>query len=559
VTDSHVELIAAADRRPMRFAVAVAESTGLTSWQQQIVVGLRASGARDIAYYTVPVPAPAHPGRLLRSAQLRISALHPATAQPVDWMPWSGGHATDTDFVLCFAEDADRFDLGGGTSLGSWSFAPGLSLATGLLEQYLSGQPLLTVGLYRDGPTAGTRALLHNGVFRCDLASFAKMWESVLVAVTDWPLRAAAGARQSPPSTRSSCSPDPRPTADPEPHPTAGRIPAGGRIPASVRRLRARAAELLRCDVWNVGVADWPGITVDGTQIVLAPAWLADPPRGHYLADPFVLPGGRGGATILAEDFDFASRTGRLVTVPWDPTQLRSAQFRSAQFQLGRWQLAIPLPHHASYPFLLQTADGTFCIPESLRAAEVAAWQRRPDGSWTKAFALVTGRRLVDPTVFRHNGTWWLFATDEDRGCDTSLHGWYAEAFRGPWRPHRLNPLKSDVRSSRPAGAPFLAGSRLVRPAQDCSRTYGGRIVLNGVVHLDETSFEEREIGAVQLAAESRFPAGPHTLSFVTTDLVLVDGKRAEWVDPMLALRRLPRRVAALSRQVFGDRDPTAS
>jgi hypothetical protein len=529
----------------VRFAVVLAEGTLLTRWQHQTVAGLRAGGARDVVYYTVPIrTAPAVQRRLLRTAERRISTLRPATEQPVDWVPWSGGHATEIDVVLCFADGADRFGLSSGTSLGSWSFAPGLSPATGLLERYLTGQSVLTVGLYRDGPTAGTRALLHQGVFRCDPASFAKTLASVVLAVTDWPLRAAVPAVPGRPSLRSSHPAESRSKAEREPRPAAVRMPA------SVRMLRARTAELLQRDVWNVGVADWPGTAPDGTSIVLAPTWLPDPPHGHFLADPFALRGGRDGATILAEDFDFASRTGRLVTVQWDPGQVRPAP----------WQLAFPMPDHASYPSVLESGDGTFCIPESLHSAEVAAWQRSSDGTWTKAFTLVAGRRLVDPTVFRRNGTWWLLATDEDRGCNISLYGWYADALRGPWRPHRLNPLKSDVRSSRPAGLPFLAGSRLVRPAQDCSRTYGGRIVLNEVVHLDETSFEEREIGAVRLVAGSRFPRGPHTLSFLTNDLVLVDGKRAEFIDPMLALRLLPRRVASLIHRVFGgrDRDPVA-
>src|SRR5213596_456309 len=54
----------------------------------------------------------------------------------------------------------------------------------------------------------------------------------------------------------------------------------------------------------------------------------------------------------------------------------------------------------------------------------------------------------------------------------------------GPWRPHPGNPVKVDVRSSRPAGGPFLFGGNLYRPAQDCSRTYGGGITINRVTHL---------------------------------------------------------------------------
>ena len=42
-----------------------------------------------------------------------------------------------------------------------------------------------------------------------------------------------------------------------------------------------------------------------------------------------------------------------------------------------------------------------------------------------------------------------------------------------------LAAVKTDVRSARPAGTPFVYQGELYRPAQDCSRTYGGSIVIH--------------------------------------------------------------------------------
>ena len=85
--------------------------------------------------------------------------------------------------------------------------------------------------------------------------------------------------------------------------------------------------------------------------------------------------------------------------------------------------------------------------------------ERFPD-RWTKAATLVRGRGLVDATVFQYEFRWWLAACElADKGANSELHLWFAESLRGPWEAHPGNPVKTDVRSSRPAGTPFWAVS----------------------------------------------------------------------------------------------------
>ena len=132
------------------------------------------------------------------------------------------------------------------------------------------------------------------------------------------------------------------------------------------------------------------------------------------------------------------------------------------------------------------------------------------------------------------------------------LFVWHARNLEGPWEPHALNPVKADIRSSRPAGTPFVHGGMLYRPAQDCSRMYGGGIVINRVVRLTPTEFAEEPAATVEPFSESPFRDGIHTLSGVG-DLTLIDSKRHRFVPSaipyVLRNRPVPGRDRALSHR----------
>jgi hypothetical protein len=117
-----------------------------------------------------------------------------------------------------------------------------------------------------------------------------------------------------------------------------------------------------------------------------------------------------------------------------------------------------------------------------------------------------------------------MFGGHGDHDANTELWLWSAAAFDGPWTPHPQNPVKIDVTSSRPAGTPFVRDGVLYRPAQDCSSSYGGAIVINEVTRLDADWFDERPVGRMEAEA-GRYPTGRHTISF-GGGLVAVDGKR---------------------------------
>jgi hypothetical protein len=102
------------------------------------------------------------------------------------------------------------------------------------------------------------------------------------------------------------------------------------------------------------------------------------------------------------------------------------------------------------------------------------------------------------------------------------LHLYYAEQPLGPWTPHPRNPIKSDVRSARPAGPILRRDGRLYRPSQDCSGRYGRAVVINRIDRLDPEGYGEREVGRIEPDPRSG-TLGTHTLALQPT-LTCVDG-----------------------------------
>ena len=119
-----------------------------------------------------------------------------------------------------------------------------------------------------------------------------------------------------------------------------------------------------------------------------------------------------------------------------------------------------------------------------------------------------------------------MFCTFEGNLNNTALYIFHSEKFDGEWKAHENNPVKYDVRSSRPGGTPFLKDGKLFRPAQDCSSSYGSAIVISEIIELTEKTFVEKSIKRIEPKPNWKFNKGLHTFSIVGKDKVLIDAKR---------------------------------
>jgi len=250
---------------------------------------------------------------------------------------------------------------------------------------------------------------------------------------------------------------------------------------------------------------------------------LADDGNRYY-ADPF--PFRRNGQYfVFVEDFSYASGRGCISV---------------ASIEGGVASTPFPVleePHHLSYPFIFTHANHVWMIPESGEARGIYLYRAEQfPYRWKRETCLIEGIEAYDATLLRHAGRFWLFLCERicNSSSSDSLSLFHADSLTGPWLPAR-NPVVVDAMMSRPAGAIIQRHGHQIRPAQDCSREYGGAVPLYRVDRLEPNDFSQVLIGTIHCGSR-----GCHTYNnYSGLEVIDVFGRKSgnevtAFFDPLI-------------------------
>jgi hypothetical protein len=230
---------------------------------------------------------------------------------------------------------------------------------------------------------------------------------------------------------------------------------------------------------WFLGVAR--GVT-PGQQLVGKVTPL-HPPKGRFWADPMIVRR-NGQAFMFFEDYDYNLRRAHISVFELDATG-----------RAGLPRTALKAEYHLSYPFIFEWRDAHYLVPESasLNAVQLYRAVEFPT-RWLYVKDLLSGIYATDATLAEHGGRWYLFTGVSESGGSSSdeLFLFVADTPLGPWSPHPMNPIVSDVRGARPGGALFRRDGVLYRPAQNSDKTYGSSLAIMEVLELTPDRYAER-------------------------------------------------------------------
>ncbi len=260
--------------------------------------------------------------------------------------------------------------------------------------------------------------------------------------------------------------------------------PARAVAPVPAHRLLARLMRAVgRRLLWR---EQWQIETYHGTPNGDATGKLSSlimPPPTAFWADPFLV-SMKDRVWLLFEELPYLTDKGHISAIELD----QDGKPKSAP------QMVLSEPWHLAYPFVYETGGKTYMIPDASKSRELILYECGDDPlSWKRRVTLMSGLSLADATIAEHDGKLWMFAThgDDCASLDDTLHIYWAEQIDGPWHPHKLNPVKIDASSSRPAGSMWTADGYLHRVVQNCSTVYGGSTKCTRVRVLNENEFEE--------------------------------------------------------------------
>lgn len=289
----------------------------------------------------------------------------------------------------------------------------------------------------------------------------------------------------------------------------------------AVRTALANTRHLCRHDIWS--------IVLRQARPLLAPSATPSPvlariaSKGWQAADPCL---------FVWEDrlYCFFER------VPIERQRGEIAVVRVLEDgRLTEPQSVLTAAHHLSYPFLFVWDGRPMMLVESADAGALGLFEADAFPlRWRRRATLLDGQRAYDPTLLHWEGLWYLFVAIDEAGGgpNDELFVFVAETPLGPWQPHILNPVVSDCRSARPAGPLFVENGTLIRPAQDCSGSYGRALNLCAIDRLTPDDFAQRVVGRIEPASVGG-SVGCHTLSRAG-GIEAIDLRRRAWRWPRL-------------------------
>lgn len=271
-----------------------------------------------------------------------------------------------------------------------------------------------------------------------------------------------------------------------------------------INKLKFHFDEIFSVEVWQTGLVKARTADIlSGLQYTIEDEdveWVKSKNNNSYYADGFAVKINER-IMLLFEDYSYNTRKGHISAI-W---------YSERNNNFSKPVIVLDEPWHLSYPFIFKHEGEIYCMPECKDHKNVELYKLDvPSMKLVHYRTLIKGLEAVDPTLIFHQNHWFLFFTSGE-ATNVELQIWHAEKLEDMFEPHVLNPVKSDISNSRPAGSLFYLDGKLYRPAQDASRTYGGRIIINEIKILTEDSFLEMAVNILEPPASF---VGLHNISF---------------------------------------------
>lgn len=280
---------------------------------------------------------------------------------------------------------------------------------------------------------------------------------------------------------------------------------------------------------WNVGIAKCAisdFLTIPNQQI----KWLK--PK-KFRADPFGFIDKNGVRKVFYEDYKLCNKKGRILVSEIDEN-----------LKITSTKAALETDFHCSYPYIFSDQNQKFALVESYKSKALSLYKVKEDSTFEKVKDLIADLAVVDPSIVKHNGLWYLFFNINEQGNE-NLYLAYSDDLLGEWKMHKNNPVKSCEKSARSAGEIFSYQGNLYRPAQNCRKTYGGSITINKILELSPEIFKEAQDIEIYPDQLSPYPRGVHHISKLSENETLIDGKRQIFVlsKPLISLYRNLKKI----------------
>ena len=173
---------------------------------------------------------------------------------------------------------------------------------------------------------------------------------------------------------------------------------------------------------------------------------------------------------------------------------------------------------HLSFPFIFEDKGINYMIPESCEDRSIRIYEFTSDDltSCKLNRKIFDTSAYVDSSIIKENSVYYLFTTRIEKNNYSQLL-FYSDSLNGNFEEHPKSPICIQKKYARNAGSVFKKDSKLYRPSQDCSRTYGEKVSIHEITILNQNDYQESTINDNILSSHMNiYPFGGHHFNSVT-------------------------------------------
>ena len=227
---------------------------------------------------------------------------------------------------------------------------------------------------------------------------------------------------------------------------------------------------------WELGLVKggFDGVFTNGQLEV---DWIINPYRDRWFADPFILDVTDDFVYVLAEEYEFKTRKGRIAKLSVNRKTLRIDSF----------VILLELPTHLSFPNILRKDGHVFVYPESCNSGELNLYEYDSVQEKLIFVQTICDDMIWDSSIENVLGVPQLF-TARSNDFFLDIYNWDTSRSRFLYS----HSIASKDKTSRMAGQLFEYKGKTYMPSQNCERVYGGGIIIKEVIiEGEDYSFKE--------------------------------------------------------------------
>ena len=234
--------------------------------------------------------------------------------------------------------------------------------------------------------------------------------------------------------------------------------------------------------------------------------WMKHSYQDRWFADPFVLDVDKDYIYILAEEF----------YMPLGRAYIAKLTIEKKTKRLASTKPILKLNTHLSYPAIIRKDGKIFIYPESGQSGRLVLYEYDPVTDNMSECKTILNEDVGDATYTTLFGEELLFCTKPPLYNDRILHIYRKE--NGKFSDSETVTFNDKV--ARMAGDFFVVDEKIYRPAQDCNKSYGNGLVIQGVTH-EQGIWQFKDIQRYYSTNPDN-PLGMHTFNMYK-DIIVVD------------------------------------